>query len=110
MRILLFASACIFLSLATSAQKAPVKFGKISAEDFAKKVYPIDSNANAVVIADIGESEIVGNSKGWFSIEFKRYRRVHILNKNGYDEANVEIPLYSGIHAEEELNGVKAVS
>jgi transglutaminase-like putative cysteine protease len=111
MKILLSTSITFFLSLFLLAQnKVNVKFGKVSPEDFSKKVYSVDSNASAVVIADIGSSEIVGNSKGWFSLEFKRYRRVHILNKNGYDEANVEIRLYSDGDREEELNSVKAVT
>ena len=87
--------------------KSPVKFGKISAEDF-KKVYSIDSSASAVIIADIGSSEITGNLKGWFSIQFKHFKRVHILNKNAYDLANVEIPLYFEGDNEEELRNLKA--
>src|SRR5215208_7012363 len=71
------------------------KFGKITVEELQKKIYSIDSNANAVVLSDIGEAAIEGNSKSLFSISFKRHRVVHILNKNGYDEADVEIPLYS---------------
>jgi transglutaminase-like putative cysteine protease len=111
MKILLSTVISCFLSvLLFSQNKSGVKFGKVSPDDFAKKVYSIDSNASAVVIADIGSSEIVGNSKGWFSLEFKHYRRVHILNKNGYDEANVEVPLYSNGDREEELNSVKAVT
>lgn len=86
------------------------KFGKINPEDFATKVYTIDSNASAVVIADIGSSEIIGNSKGWFSLVYKHHRRVHILNKNGYNEANVEIPLYTMGDDEEELKNVRAAS
>src|SRR6266498_4947002 len=111
MKILFSTAVFFFLSLFLFAQnKANVKFGKISSEDFAKKVYSVDSNASAIVIADIGSSEIVGNSKGWFSLEFKRYRRVHILNKNGYDEANVEILLYTNGDGEEKLDDVKAVT
>jgi transglutaminase-like putative cysteine protease len=111
MKILLSTTVCSFLSLSLFAQnKAGVKFGKVSPDDFAKKVYSIDSNASAIVIADIGSSEIIGNSKGWFALEFKRYRRVHILNKNGYDEANVEVQLYSNGDREEDLSSVKAVT
>src|SRR5258705_5643013 len=88
--------------------RSPVKFGKISAADFKTKVYSIDSNASAVVIADIGSSEIVSNLKGWFSIGFKHFKRVHILNKNGYGLANVEILLYSEGSNEEELKNFKA--
>jgi transglutaminase-like putative cysteine protease len=101
-------SACIWNSEAQEKPKA--KFGKVSPEDFATKIYPIDSSANAVVIADIGSTEIVGNNKGWFSLEFKNYRRAHILNKNGYDIANVEIWLYTRGNGEEELNNLKAVT
>jgi transglutaminase-like putative cysteine protease len=103
--------ACILISVYGSAQeKSPCKFGKISPEDFQKKIYSIDSNANAVVIADIGSSEIVGNNKFGFSLLFKRYTRVHILNKNGYDVANIEVSLYKGETSEEELSNVKAVT
>ncbi len=106
---ILFALAVILFSLSATAQtKSNVKFGKISAEDFATKVYSVDSNAHAVVIADIGSTEIVGNSKGSFSLEHKRFKRVHILNKNGYDEGTVEVGLYSSGDAEEELLNVKA--
>jgi hypothetical protein len=93
------------------AQKtANVKFGKISPADFSTKIYSIDSNANAVVIADIGSSEFNDNSGGGFSLEFKHYRRVHILNKNGYNEANVVIPLYKNYQKGEQLDNVKAVT
>lgn len=91
-------------------EKSPVKFGKISADDFKNSVYSIDSNAAAVVIADIGSSQIVGNTNGWFSLEYRHYKRVHILKKNGYDIANVEIPLYTNGKLEEELQNLKAIT
>jgi hypothetical protein len=71
-------------------------------------VYSIDSNAAAVVIADIGSTQIIGNSKGWFSLEFKHFKRIHILKQSGYDIANVEIPLYTNGQQEEELQSLKA--
>jgi len=73
--------------IAQKPEKVPVKFGKVSADDF-KKVYSIDSSAYAVVIADVGYSSFVGNNSGWFSLEFERQVRIHILNKNAYDVAN----------------------
>src|SRR4051812_23597129 len=83
---------CVTLTSAAQ-EKSPVKFGKIAPADFTiKQVY--DSGANAVVIADIGNSVFEGNSKGWFSLNYKRFRRVKILNKNGFDAASVKIPLY----------------
>jgi len=111
-RKLLLSILCLFFfCVAAMAQdKSSAKFGKLTPEDFAPKVYSIDSNASAVVIADIGSSRIVGNTKGWFSIEFKRYRRVHILNKNGFDVATEEIYLNSDGDREEKLSDLRAVT
>jgi hypothetical protein len=101
----------VILSASSHAQdKTNIRYGKISAEDFAPKVYSIDSNASAVILADVGSTEIVGNSKGWFSLEHKHYRRAHILNKNGYDIANAEIYLYTNGSDEEVLDNLKAVT
>lgn len=108
----IFQSLALFVfSYQVCAQdKSNVKFGNVSEKDFAQKVYSIDSNASAVVIADIGYSTIEGNSKGWFSLVYKHYKRVHILNKIGYDIANVSIPLYTDGDAEEDLNKLKAIT
>ena len=102
---LLFFSGNLF-----AQEKSNVKFGNVSEKDFNTKIYPIDSNASAVVIADIGYSAIEGNTKGWFSLVYKHFKRLHIINKNGYDAANVSISLYADGDAEEELNKLKAVT
>ncbi len=99
-----------FSGFVLAQSKSTAKFGAVSEKDFAPKVYAIDSNANAVVIADIGSSQIEGNSKGWFSLVYKHYKRVHILNKNGYDMADVSLRLYSNGDDEEELDKLKAVT
>src|SRR5688500_1897072 len=109
MRSLPFLLLIILISLYSVAQeKSPIKFGKISPEDFKTTVYSIDSNASAVVLGDIGASYFEGNSDGWFTFFHRWHKRVHILNKNGYDAANVEIHLYSNGSQEEELQSVKA--
>ena len=101
--------AFVLASLCGLAQeKFKVKFGKIAPEDFSKTRYEIDSSAAAVVIADIGSTEIEPNSKGGFSLVFKRFRRAHILNKNGYDIANVQIGIYANGDQEENLESLKA--
>ncbi|HEX2607061.1 MAG TPA: hypothetical protein VHK91_06760, partial [Flavisolibacter sp.] len=100
-----------FSVLTGYAQESPYsKFGKITVADLQKKVYSIDSGAKAVVLSDIGEIAIQGNSKGWFSALITRHRVVHILNKNGYDMADISIPLYNDKDDEERLDYVKAVS
>ena len=104
---LLFIGLSFFL-ISRSQDRSPVKFGKISAADLKTKIYSIDSNASAIVIADIGSSEIVGNLKGWFSIEFRHFKRIHILNKGAYDLAKVEILLYTEGNNEEKLENLRA--
>ncbi|NOT51740.1 MAG: DUF3857 domain-containing protein [Chitinophagaceae bacterium] len=106
--LILFFSA--LLQQAVAQDKVSVKFGSVSEKDFATKIYSIDSNANAVVIADVGSSQIEGNSKGGFSLAYKHYKRVHILNKNGYDIADVSIPLYSNGVDEEKLEKLRAIT
>jgi hypothetical protein len=105
----LWATAGFLLcALLSFAQKEPSRFGKLTPADLEKKVYSIDSSANAVYLADVGSTQIVGNNKGWFSFEFKRHTRIHILNKNGYDEASIEIPLYTDGGYTEKIENLKA--
>lgn len=111
MRFLFVAMLSVMAHALFAQETSPyTKFGKITTEELQKKIYPVDSNANAVVLSDIGETAIEGNSKGWFSISFSHHRVVHILNKNGYDEANVEVRLYTDGANEEKLESVKAIT
>jgi hypothetical protein len=109
MRILITILLGAFAPCVFCQEKSPyAKFGKVTVEELQKTVYALDSNADAVVLSDIGEASIQGNSKDWFSISFTRHRVVHILKKNGYHEADVAISLYSDGEAEEKLESVKA--
>jgi hypothetical protein len=111
MKLLLISPLFLLINLQLPAQEGPkIKFGRINPQDFAAQIYTIDSSASAVIVADIGSTEMKGNTKGSFSLEFKNFRRAHILNKNGYDIADVEIPLYTDGRLEEELFGLKAVT
>jgi hypothetical protein len=94
-----------------SAQdKLNIKFGKIAPEDFDLSKYKFDTGASAVVIADIGNTSFEGNNKGDFSLIFKRFKRIKIINKNGYDIANESIYVYADGTDEEKLMDLKAVT
>jgi hypothetical protein len=110
LKLILSTIFCLSVLQNFAQEKSKIKFGKITAEDFKQNVYSLDSSASAVVIADIGSTEMIGNNKGGFSLEFKKYRRAHILNKNGYDIADVQIGIYTNGSAEEELKSLKAVT
>lgn len=108
MRSTLIMIFCLAWLPVFAQEKTNVKFGNVKADDFRTTSYALDSSAGAVVIADIGDTKIVGNTKGWFSWEHVRFRRVHILNKSAFDISTVTIPLYSNGDEEEELVNLKA--
>ncbi len=112
----LFVLACILLNFNSSRaqspgnenEKSPVSFGKISIEDFSTERYKLDSSSTSVIVADIGSSKIQGNTKGWFSIMHTHFRRVHILDKNDYDMADIVIRLYVQGNDQEKLTKIRA--
>lgn len=88
MKLLLSAILGTF-GLCSQAQESPYfKFGKITSDELQKKIYSINSAANAIVLSDVGDAAIEGNSKRWFSVLTTRHKVMHILNKNGYNEAS----------------------
>jgi len=91
-------------------KKSNLKFGDIKVSDFEPKVYEVDSNASAVILADIGDSKFEGNTNGDFSILFKHHKRIRIMNKNGFDAASVEIPIYISNNNEEKIENLEAVT
>lgn len=100
----------LFFQNNLSAQdKLNVKFGKVKPEDFDIKSALIDSGTNAVVVADVGNSEFSANSSQLtFSLIFKGKKRIKIINKNGFDAATITIPLYlSDNNNEEKLSGLE---
>lgn len=113
---LLFLSLFLLTAVSSYAQKKEitsknVKYGKISPAEFETKVTGTDSAASAVALFDIG--------RGWFEISpktggfvyvFERHTRYKILNKNGYDLANLEISLYRNNGYETSLDYMDAAS
>src|SRR6059058_2165823 len=103
--------ALLSVTMVAHAQKVPeAKYGKLTATDLERKIYPIDSSASAVVLYEAGSTEVEGNTKGWFSLVYKEYKRIHILKKSAYDEADIEIPLYTYGNEEEDLQSLKATT
>lgn len=90
MLILLF----LGIQMTSWGQKAPMKWGKISKEDLAMTVYEPDSSANAVVLADYGELKF-NVSSGDLRYILERHRRIKIINRSGFEEADVTLPYYS---------------
>ncbi|RQO70119.1 transglutaminase [Pedobacter sp. KBW06] len=116
-KLKLLLSGIFFLaSLCSYAQNKPViqknfKYGKIDPAEFGTKVTGIDSAAAAVALFDVG--------KGWFELSpktngfvyvFERHTRYKIINKNGYDLANLEIQFYRKNGYETSLDYMEAAT
>lgn len=93
------------------AQKAPFKFGSVALEDLRMTRYEKDTSAAAVVLGDYGTSNITySQSTGDWTVNFERVQRIKILKKDGYDQANFEIPLYRNGSVDEKLAGLKVIT
>ncbi len=96
------------LSHYVNAQERKIKFGDVAAKDFETKIYTIDSSAQAVILYDGGSANYEPNNVGWFNIEYRYHKRIHLLNKNAFDLATIQIPLYKGEKTEEVLDKIEA--
>ncbi|WP_165806623.1 transglutaminase-like domain-containing protein [Chitinophaga parva] len=92
-------------------EKIPYRFGKVTAQDFAPKVYSIDSAAHAVILCDVGNAGY-NSSSGSMEMVFHRYTRVRILHKAGYDAADFSVRMRKGASAadDDRLTDLKAVT
>ena len=73
-----------------------VKYGQISQEDFEAKPAGNDSAASAVVLFDKGKGQFeLSLRKMGFIYILERHIRIKIMNKTGYDYANLEVPLFN---------------
>lgn len=82
----------IFSNLSIAQNK---DFGDITLEMLEKEHSEIDSLAAAEVLNEKGEISFSITNSGWI-YSFEVTRRIKIFNKDGYDEANIEIPFYVG--------------
>lgn len=86
-------------------------FNKVTPQDFIIKASPVvDSNANAVIIADIGSASFIGNKYHYFSYVFKKHVRIRINNASAFDLSTVSIHLYGKDKTKDELSNLEAVT
>jgi Domain of Unknown Function with PDB structure (DUF3857)/Domain of Unknown Function with PDB structure (DUF3858)/Transglutaminase-like superfamily len=87
-----------------------VKFGDITIKDFEPDYKLLDSNAQAVILYDAGSAKYEGNSESWFNVIYTYHKRVQLIHKNAFDIATIEIPLYKGENAEDNIEKLEAVT
>ncbi len=99
------------LTIGLAQDKMPVKFGKVTPQDFTVTAAAVDTSADVVIVADFGSSTFDGNSKGWFDLQFHRSRRMRILKRTGFDAATIERNtfIYVGATESEKITGLESV-
>jgi len=108
-RTIIVLAGCLLTLSALAQEKNKARYGKISPDDFEKTRYELDTGAHAVVLADIGSSEFEVD-QDHLRLAYKRYRRVKILDKTGYEAANEAIYLYISGNDEEKVSSLKAAT
>ncbi|RZK21117.1 MAG: DUF3857 domain-containing protein, partial [Pedobacter sp.] len=69
----------------------------------------LDSNANAIVLKEFGTARIdLDDATGRLELIFDYHVKIKIYNKEGFESANVIVPLYKDDSKEETINDLKA--
>jgi hypothetical protein len=115
LRTLRYTLLCVFSTIfcfTTTAQDAPIKYGKIDIADLQMKVYPKDTSAEAVVLGDVGRAYFDYSQNDGFQVVYERHRRIKILKKSGYNWATVKVGLYitKNNNGKEDLYDLKGVT
>lgn len=100
--VLLFGT-CIY-----SQRKQP-DFGKISDWENNLKIYEKDSTANAVFLYESGETRFK-DSRNYILISTTHYARIKIFDREGFDEAVIEIPIFHNKEASEKVIDIKGIT
>lgn len=103
--LLSFLGTCLCDRL--SAQDTIPELGQIHPADFTATSPIVDSNANAVVLADIGNTVLEGYQDG-FRIVFTRFRRVRILKREGLKAATISLNYSAEDNKDRKLRSLKA--
>ncbi len=85
----------VLVVLCTYSQEQSFSFGKISQWEKDLKTYQKDTEAEAVVLFDIGKSSFLSTDNGLVII-FERKRRIKILKESGITYAEVDITSLPG--------------
>ncbi|QCX38796.1 DUF3857 domain-containing protein [Aureibaculum algae] len=89
--------------------KEEYTFGKISQKDYELTIYERDSTANAVYLYEKGKTTFIQTTNS-IVISTKYYAKIKIFNKEAFDVATIEIPIYNNNSTSEKVKDIKAVT
>ncbi len=86
------------------------KFGKVSKSELSEKQYPSDTSAHATILYMERISTYNFSPDKGFYLNEEYYMRLKIYNKEGFDKATVEIPVFHSEGETEKVTGIKGVT
>jgi hypothetical protein len=102
-------SIIILSFIIINAQAQNFNFGSITHEDNDYDRKKLDSNANAIVLKEFGTARVdIDESTGNTQLLFEYHVKIKIYNKEGFNKANIVIPLYKDANREESIADLKA--
>ncbi len=101
LKFLSLVTLCILISKNVFSEKVYMKYGKISENEIAMNVCPIDSNASAVVLGAIGRTNFKITQSD-ITIVFEKHIRIKVFDKEAFDKGNFKIYLYKGQNGKSE--------
>ena len=110
MRILITGIILALFAKTSFSQEYPRIPGNLSQEEINLKFYAKDTEAPALVLYDLGESEFFESENG-YDIRFTRKKRIKIFSKAGIEYSEITLPFYSESFVKtEKVNIVNAVT
>lgn len=110
LRILIF--ALFLIPICASAQN--FTFGELTDSDRTFDRKQVDSNANSVYLNEAGSTRFSFDSEtGHMRLVHEYHARIKIFNKEGFDAANIIVPLYksgTGNNEQETISDIKGAS
>jgi hypothetical protein len=107
--IRLFLLASLTISLSSSGQpNVGFPFGQVTYEELGMTTYNADTNANAVVLYELGDAYIDNGND--YNLIFSYHAKIKILNKGGLAQGDFEIQIGKRDDNEEVLKFLKASS
>ncbi|MFH0843071.1 MAG: DUF3857 domain-containing protein [Bacteroidota bacterium] len=89
--LFVFFTAFISFPFINLQSQNKIPFGEIKYSDLENKPYKPDPGADAIILSDNGIASL-NYSGSEFYIELVRDVKIRIVNSNGYDYANIELP------------------
>jgi hypothetical protein len=97
LQIFFFYTALLSFTFNNIQSQNKIPFGDIPYSDLENKPYKPDPGADAIILSNIGIASL-NYSGSEFYVELVRDVKIRIVNSNGYDYANIELPFSSEDH------------